>query len=132
MSEENVEVIRRLYEALGSRHFEEAADEFAPDAAWHNTSSFPGPRVVRGAAGIIEFLRDMFEAYEMGGTAIENVTDAGDIVVAELHGWGHGAGSGIPIDTRWANTFRLHDRKVIRVDNHGSYAKALEAAGLSE
>jgi ketosteroid isomerase-like protein len=132
MSRENVEVVRRLHEALRRGDFDGAVGELEPDAEWHNTAVFPGPKVVRGATAIVEFLRDMFEAYSVGGATIENVAEGDDIVVAELHSWGHGAGSGIPIDSRWANIFWLRDRKVIRVDTHGRYAKALEAVGLSE
>jgi hypothetical protein len=36
------------------------------------------------------------------------------------------------VDVRWAIAFRLGDRKIRRVDVRGDYAKALEAAGLSE
>jgi hypothetical protein len=80
----------------------------------------------------VDFLRDMFEAYSVSEGTIENVADADDIVVVEIHSWGHGARSGIPIDARWANTFRLRHAKVVRVDTHGRYAKALQAAGLEE
>jgi ketosteroid isomerase-like protein len=74
----------------------------------------------------------MFEAYSVDGAAIENVAEGDDVVVMQLHSWGCGAGSGIPVDPRWAHTFRLRDAKVLRVDTYGRYVKALEAAGLSE
>ena len=134
MSEENLAVVRRLFDALGSANYEEAASELHPNAEWHNTAMYPGPRVVRGAKAIEDFWRDMSEAYTTKGGAIEisNVADADDVVVIELRGRVRGTGSGIPIDTRWAHSFRLRDAKVLRVKTYGRYIKALEAAGLRE
>jgi hypothetical protein len=41
-------------------------------------------------------------------------------------------GSGAPVDVRWAAIFEVVDQRIVRVDVHGKYAKALEAAGLRE
>jgi ketosteroid isomerase-like protein len=132
MSEENVEVVRRLFDALARGDFEGATSELDPNAEWHNTAVFPGPKVVRGATAIVDFLRDMFAAYSGSEGTIENIADADDTVVVEIHSRARGARSGIPIDARWANTFRLRHAKVVRVDTHGRYAEALQAAGLRE
>ena len=132
MSQENVEVVRRFVECWASGNIDAAVTELHPDAEWHNTAVFPGPRTVRGAKAIEDFWRDLTEAWSLGGGRMERVADGGDVVVIEVRGWARGHGSGVPVDTRWAHSFRLQGGKVVCVRTYGSYGKALEAAGLSE
>jgi ketosteroid isomerase-like protein len=136
MSQENVEIVRQLLRTLGEGDFETAAGYLDPDAEWHNTAVFPGPRTVAGADAIAEFWRDLFGTLqsEAGDGAIEaeDVVDSGETVVVRAHGWGHGQQSGVPVDMRWAHVIRFRGPKVVRVDTYGHFASALEAAGLSE
>ena len=134
MSEENVEIVRRWSEAMGSGRYDEAASALAPDAEWHNTAAFPGPRVIRGATAIEDFWRDLYEAWspvEDGG-GIEEITESGDLVVIGVRAKARGRESGVPIEKRWAHSFRLRGAKVECIKTYGSYVKALEASGLSE
>ena len=48
----------------------------------------------------------------------------------QVHSWGRSKGSGIPLDERWAVTFRFAGGRIVRADVRGDYAKALAAAGL--
>jgi ketosteroid isomerase-like protein len=132
MSQENVEIVRRMYEAIARHDYEQAVTDIHPAAEWHNTSVYPGPRIVRGPTAIQRFLQDLFDTYVASGITIEEISHAAGVVVLQLHGWGRGKGSGAPVDVRWAHTVRLQDGRLFRVDTYGSYAKALEAAGLSE
>lgn len=66
------------------------------------------------------------------GMEVERTADAGEVVAVLVHGWGRGRGSGIPVDTRWAHTFRMRDSKVLRIDTYGKFDRALEAAGIEE
>ena len=136
MSPDNGEIARRLIATIADGDYEVAAEYLDADAEWHNTSVFPGPKTLIGADAIAEFWRDLFGTYSgetaAAGMEVEKLTDAGNVVVVLIHGWGRGQGSGIPIDTRWAHIFRFSGSKVIRVETHGHFAKALEAAGVSE
>jgi hypothetical protein len=51
-------------------------------------------------------------------------------IVAGFHQWGTGRISGAPFDERFAAVFEFVDQRIVRVDIHGSYAKALQAVGL--
>ena len=44
MSRGNVEIVRRVVEALRVGDYDRAASDFDPDAEWHNTDMFPGRR----------------------------------------------------------------------------------------
>ena len=132
----NVEVVRGLFEAVSRRDYDTAALALHPDAEWHNTEAFPGPRTVRGAKDICRFWEDMFDSYAggSGGAArmeIERVAEGDDVVVVLIHGWWRARGD-VPLDTRWAQTFWLRDAKILRGQAHGKYDTALDAAGLRE
>jgi ketosteroid isomerase-like protein len=134
MSQENVEVVRRLLDAFGRRDYYEATRCLHEDAEWHNTASFPGPRTVTGSRAISEFWDTLVESFDEseGGSEIEKVAVGSDRVVVGIRTQGRGAGSGVPIDVRYGLGFSLKEGRIRRVDVSGSYGKALEAAGLSE
>jgi ketosteroid isomerase-like protein len=136
MSQENVEIVRKLIQKISDARYGDAAAYLHPDAEWHNTRTFPGPTTVLGASAIQEFWRDLFGAYggerSDSGMEVESVAHASDVVAVLVHGWGRGRGSQIPIDTRWAHTLRIRDSKVQRIDTYGRFDDALEAVGLSE
>jgi ketosteroid isomerase-like protein len=128
----NVEIVRGALSAISDRDHRQAAVLFSPDAEWHNTSAFPGPPVCVGPDAIVEFWETMIEDLDDAGGEIERVADVHGRVVVGLRSWGRGRVSGAPIDVRWAAIFAVVDQRIVRVDVHGEYAKALEAAGLRE
>jgi ketosteroid isomerase-like protein len=132
MSQENVAVVHLALHALADFDHEQATAHFAPDAEWHNTSAFPGPRVCVGPDAILDFWKALGEGFSEQGREIEQVWEAGDLVVIGVHQWGSGRASGVPFDVRFAAIFEVVGQRIVRVDIHGDYAKALEAVGLSE
>ena len=83
---------------------------------------------LQGSASDDRLWRTFSEDYAEGGTKIERYLESERRVVAGFHSWGRGRASGVPLDVRWAAIFELRDRRVTRVDVHGSYEKAVEAA----
>jgi ketosteroid isomerase-like protein len=134
MSQENVEIARRAFEFVRQGEYGGAAGCFREDVEWHNTPAFPGPRTIVGPRAIVDFWQELFGSFGDEGerATIEKVRADGDCVVMAVRSWGQGKTSGVPVDVRWAIAFRLRDGKIQRVDVRGDYAKALEAAGLSE
>jgi ketosteroid isomerase-like protein len=132
MSQQNTEVVRAALTAINDRDRRLAASLFTPGAVWHNTSVFPGPRVCVGLDAIVHFWETLLEDFEVAGTEIEQISDVDGRVVAGFHQWGTGRLSGAPFDQRFAAIFEVVDQRIVRVDIHGEYAKALEAVGLRE
>jgi ketosteroid isomerase-like protein len=132
MSQQNVAIVYGALSAMTDLDHQRAAVHFAPDAEWHNTSAFPGPRVCVGPDAILEFYEALIEEFPEGGMEIEQVSEGGDLVVICIHHWGSGRASGAPIDVRFGAIFEVVDQRIVRVDIHGHYAKALKAAGLGE
>jgi ketosteroid isomerase-like protein len=131
MSEANVEIARRTQEALGLEDFRAAARGFHIDATWHNTREFPGEPVCVGVQAIMEFWRALLSSFDEDGTMqVERVAEGDDTVVLGIRSTARGKASGVPLDTRYAVAYRMHDGKVSRADVYGTWKKALEAVGL--
>lgn len=132
MSQQNMEVVRAAVVAIGDGDHRLAAALFTPRAEWHNTSVFPGPPVCVGPDAIAHFWETVREDFEVAGLEIEQISDVDGRVVAGFHQWGTGRISGAPFDERFAAIFEVVDQRIVRVDIHGSYAKALKAVGMRD
>jgi ketosteroid isomerase-like protein len=62
----------------------------------------------------------------------QRVIDAGDQVVALVHEYRRGRGSGVAVEADIALVYGFKEGKVVRIEPYMSQSDALEAAGLSE
>ena len=131
MSEENVEVVRRMYDAYLSGDFETALALIDPEVVF-DVSIRPEGKVYRGHEGVVEALRTWTGTWEAFRMEVEEIIDAGDQVVAVDTQSGRGRGSGLPLAQQTASVFTISDGKIVKVLWLTSREKALEAAGLSE
>src|SRR5689334_12930098 len=107
MSEENVEIVRRLFEAFQDvfQHDDPAkagalfdSGLLAKDLEWIPFPGWPGPRSYRGRDGFVEFWRTWTEDFEGWSVELERLVDGGDQqVVGLLHQTATGRGSGTPV-----------------------------------
>jgi ketosteroid isomerase-like protein len=125
MSEENVELVRRIYERWDRG--QSAAQLLATDIEYVNPSYAvePGTRYGRKSFAIV---RDTYEDFEL---RVESYLDAGDDVVVLAHYKGTGRGSGVPVAGEQGYVWTLRDGLAVRFQWYQSHREALEAAGLS-
>jgi uncharacterized protein len=133
MSRENVEVVRRGFEAFARNDWDAAMASFDPSVAWvempslgPDASSYTGIEELRGA---VQSWIEMWSEYDV---EVARYADAGDDVVVLARERGHGGVSGAAVERELGDVFTLRDGKVVRVRLYGSWDEALEAAGLSE
>jgi ketosteroid isomerase-like protein len=133
MSQENVEIVRRVYEAAALRDADTIFALYDPEVELNAT------RIGVGDLGIYhghEGLRALFnELHQVWGDMhydYEELIDAGDHVVAVVLRHAQGRASGVDVEAPLALLWTLRDRKVIRLVWFGSRADALEAAGLEK
>ena len=139
MSEENVEIVRRSYDAWESGNIDSWLEFFDPEVEWVPPPAWAALEVGRGTealvlhghAGIREFLDVIGEMWDEQEVEPERFLDAGDrvLVLVRLRVRGRG---GVEIDEPWAHLITLRNGKAIRVELYPDRAEALEAAGLSE
>jgi ketosteroid isomerase-like protein len=138
MSQENVEIMRRVFEEfqagiergdLADRLEETVAD----DSEFITAVPLEGRSVWRGGEGFAEFMRAWTENFEDWSIRLERLIDAGDDrVVGLTHQSATGKASGAPVELNLGTVAELTDGRVVRMKNYLTYAEALEAAGLRE
>jgi ketosteroid isomerase-like protein len=131
MSQENVEVVRAIYECWGRGDFRATADKVAPDFEWKQVHGVvePGSHV---GADANRALRSIFEVYEDFRVEAEEYLDAGDTIIVVTRAHGTGRGSGLHMDQRLAQAWTVLDGTPVRMEQYPSREDALEAVGLSE
>jgi ketosteroid isomerase-like protein len=131
MSEENVEIVRRVLAEYEQGNFR-ILDPFDPNVRvrWLDTVGAEPENVGTQEAG--EFLKGWFEVQKDLSLTAERLIDAGDQVVAIAVWRGIGKGSGAVTEWRQAQVWTLRDGKVTSIVGYKDSADALEAAGLSE
>jgi ketosteroid isomerase-like protein len=134
MSQENLEVVRRYFEAFDRGDVDGWKSLLAPEVEFVPLASdlMGGPR--RGAEAvartIIEFTGSFaFASYSLSPEAFY---DAGDQVVAVLHRSARSARSSATMEDRFAQLFSLRDGCIVRMRGFRHVHEALEALGLSE
>jgi ketosteroid isomerase-like protein len=134
MSEENVEVVRRAWEAWVRKDNETALALYDPEVQIDLTAvtRIGQSKVYFGLEGAQEYLRDMLASFEVMKTEVEEWIDAGDRVIAIVHSYRRGKRSGVPVDTVQAHLWTVLNGKLKRLQIFATKAEALEAAGLSE
>jgi len=128
MSQENLEIVQRAYEALrtGDVSGRELLD---PEAEW-----IPDRRVgegpIRGRENVIAFHVDRGAMFAQVDFEFERWSEKDDQVLVFIHATGSGGTSGAGFDIRIAHLWTLRDGRMVRGQGFGDRAKALEAFGL--
>ncbi len=134
MSQENVEMVRRLNEAFNSGDADAVLGLYAPDAELRDLANAPDQApAIRGREAIKQTWILWADAFEELHADVEEYTDKGDTVICAVHWIGQGKSSGMSVDLRQFDVTRLRGGKVIsQTLGYRSMEEALEAVGLSE
>lgn len=125
MSEENVALVRRIYEAWDRA--DSARDFISSDVEYVNPPYAVEPGVRRGRASF----RVVRETYEDFSVAIERYVDAGGDDVAVLARYtASGRGSGVQLEGEHGYVWTIRDGLAVRFCWFQSHREAFKAAGL--
>ena len=130
MSQENVEIVRRVYEAAASRNSEAVFALYDPEVELD--SSRLGLGVYRGHEGLRSLFREWHEAWGSIEYSYEELIDAGEAVIAVVTRHARGRASGVETKQPFTLVWTVRGGKVVRVAWFLTRAEALEAAELSE
>jgi len=135
MSQENVEIVRRLHELLERRDWHGMTDLLDPSVELHGTVGGigEGEVVARGLGQI----RDVIEAedaeiWDEHRWVPREVIDAGDQVVVLQREYQRGKTSGVELVIDTATILDLRDGRVVRMQGYVNPADALDAVELRE
>jgi uncharacterized protein len=132
MSQENVEIVRRLYETYDRGDYWAGLDSIDPDIEVETRLGMDLDGTYRGHAGLGEMMRAFWGEFEDIRSWIEEAIPAGSHVVVAARFSGRGKRSGVEIDMPAWHVWSLRDGKVVRWQQVRTKQEALEAAGLSE
>ena len=132
MSQENVDAVRRAYEASHRRDVESLRSFAAPTFRCYDRPDRPDRGTYRGPDGFVRLLEDDLEVFDNYRTEPELFVDAGDGVVVRVRQVGRGRSSGMSVEERIAHLWRLQDGRATELRIYSTMSQALEAAGLSE
>jgi ketosteroid isomerase-like protein len=138
MSQENVEIVRRLYDASARRDTATVLSFYDSEVEVDNTH---GParalmgsrRVYRGHDGLRTMFREWYEAWEEVEGSLEELIDAGERVISVQTYRGRGRASGAEVEwTDLAGVWTLRAGRIVRVAWFPTREEALEAAELAQ
>ena len=133
MSQENVEIVRSVYQRGDPSGFFDLLDEeIEVDAS--GVGHLPDhPGLLQGRDAVIDYFRHYWGTWDDYVLEPTEIIDAGDDRVAVVHyERGRGRGSGVPFERRWVTLYTLRAHKMIRFRAFATREEALEAAGQSD
>jgi ketosteroid isomerase-like protein len=130
MSQENVEIVRTMWEAYLRGDFEKALSAFDPEVVWDGTN-LPDGRIARGHQAILDHTARWSQMWESWTVELGQFVDAGDNVVVFIRECGRSK-SGIDVDERHAEVYTVRAGRIMRRRGFSDPRDALEAVGLRE
>lgn len=131
MSQENVELVRRAYEAFNTRDYERLMTMVNDDVVWRFIGGFAdlvGPEL-RGRDEVGGWFVESNELLGNRGE-IEDIRESGERVVVIVRMAGAGGVSGAPTMLRFSQVFSFRDGLISAADNYYEPSGAFEAEGL--
>jgi uncharacterized protein len=128
MSPEDLETVRRAYDAFARGDLDTLTTFLAPDIEWRTTPEVP---FMGNYSGLDEFLGGMGEwtgAFEGMTTEVEEMIDAGEHVIVRHRMRGRGRDSGVEVHLEICQVVAVRGGKLIRMHDYSTREDALEAA----
>jgi ketosteroid isomerase-like protein len=131
VSQENVEIVRELFERVLQGERPPLPGLWHEDVEWH-TANDPDQDVIRGLPALTASFRDWEQAYSDLRAEPLDIKGSGDDVFVWVKVTGHGTRSGAPGEFELAYVYTLRDGMVARVVEYFDRAEALKAVELEE
>jgi ketosteroid isomerase-like protein len=133
MSQENLEILRRGFEAFVRGDWDTALADVHEDFVATRVAPMPDVTPYRGPQGLLQIFVDWtadFDEFEM--TPQEFIDANDEQVVIRQRQRAVGARSGVPIEAEFWFVNTMRDRKLVRLEIYASESQALKAVGLAE
>ena len=132
MSQEKLEIVRRIFEAWALADWSIGNDYYDQHVVFVMSPDFPAFGVYYGIDQVRVYWRDFLQQFERTTIEAERLEAAGDTVLAEVVQHFKGRASGIEGDLPYFMLFTFRGKKIVRVESMIEEIQALGAVGLSE
>lgn len=131
MAQENLELIRGVYERFGTGDFRASLEVVDPLVLFVLPPGFPESGTYLGVEELLRYTRGFLEPWSRITIEAEGLTEAGDSVVAAVRQRGKGSESGATTEFRYFQVWSFRGPKVIRLENFRERSEAFKVAGLN-
>jgi ketosteroid isomerase-like protein len=131
MSEENVEIVKQMYEAYHGGDAEGALAYFDPEVIVDASRRLDGG-TGQGREYLTRIITSWVGTFEEFREEIEEMRHRGDRVFVAIRQRGRGKGSGAEVENLYALIYEIRAGNITRMTLYNDEAEALKAAGLSE
>jgi ketosteroid isomerase-like protein len=132
MSQENVDVVRDVFEAHHRRDWDAVYALYDPDIVWDDVDGLWGDwGTARGADGVRAAWRRWLGALERPVFTAEDISAVGDHVLVKLRMSGRGRGSGAHVEQVITMVWTVRAGRVVYVRVYRDRADALAAVDVS-
>jgi ketosteroid isomerase-like protein len=133
MSQENVEVIRTIYDRWNRNDGDLASDLFHPEVEIRQMASLLDTAgTFQGHEGLLRSARELRHAFRSIEWVADRWTEGDEWSVVWVRAVAVGRHSGVETETYFAHAWRVRDGRVTDLCVYEDEAQALAAAGLSE
>jgi ketosteroid isomerase-like protein len=130
VSQENVSVVKRLYEAWESRGFGVVRELMDASIEYVNPDYAVEPGTRRGYDAFSAAAQSVNSIYPDRRFSPLKFYDAGDRVAVRVRVIARGVGSKVEVDTERGYVFEVRNGRVVRFEWFNNPAEALQAVGL--
>jgi uncharacterized protein len=123
---ENIAVVRRLYEARGNP--EVIHQVLASDVRWEVVEGFPHSNVYVGLSGVADFFTRLFSDFEDWYTEPSEFFETGDKVIAIGTYSARAKATGKTFKARFAHVWTLRDGMIVRLQQCADTAQLAKAS----
>ena len=132
MSQENVDIVRRVYEAWNRRDYSRALGLIDSEIEVEAATGGLGDGTYRGRAGLYKALEGFWSEFDDTRVEVEEYVPAGDHVITSVLLHGRGKRGGTSVEWRQWQVWTLRDGKAVRWRLFGNRREAVDAVGLAE
>ena len=131
MSQENVEKVRRGYDAFNRRDWDGAMAYFDDSVTWRPLFSVETAEL-QGKEAVLASWMSAVDSLDIR-VAVQELIPVGDDTVVAIATWtGRGSASEAPVGATAAQVFTLKDGRLIKAESYSDRREALQAAGVGE
>ena len=134
MPQENVEVVRRSWQAFADGGLDAYMDFFDREIIWRAIEGAPDDvGEMYGKDAIRRYVQDWLDTFEDITSVPTELLDVGDDrVIGVQHVTGRARLSGVETELRYAVVYTLRDGRIVRGREYADRQQALKALGLAE
>ncbi|MBA2523272.1 MAG: nuclear transport factor 2 family protein [Solirubrobacterales bacterium] len=131
MPEENIEVVRRIFDGWAIGDLGAARDRFDEHIVFVVSREFPATGAVMGLEGVRGFVRNFLAQWERVSFEAKRLQAIGDTVLVTLVQRSTGRTSGLEAELAFFMLFTFRGGMIIRMESVMDENAALAAAGLT-